>query len=96
MIDCLGSNVLQYISAVINQLMINCGLKDMVEFVRLLNQLMAKFKVCTPPCKTEFVQEQMYPVMDDLLMKLIERLFKFSAEISQSSASSGISKHPSE
>ena len=48
MIDCLGSNVLQYLSSIINQLMINCGLKDMIEFVRLLNQLMSKFKVNKP------------------------------------------------
>jgi len=69
MIDCIGNEVLQFLPPIITQMMTNCGLKDLTEFVRLVNQLMSKFK------------EQMFPIIDSILLKLIERLFAFSSEL---------------
>lgn len=45
MIACLGAEVLEFVPSVINILIPSCGLKDFVELVRLINQIMSKFKV---------------------------------------------------
>eukprot|EP01117_Protostelium_nocturnum_P002827 TRINITY_DN13746_c0_g1_i1.p1 TRINITY_DN13746_c0_g1~~TRINITY_DN13746_c0_g1_i1.p1 ORF type:complete len:965 (-),score=282.39 TRINITY_DN13746_c0_g1_i1:38-2932(-) len=73
MIECLVGNVLQYVPPLINQSLQNCSLKAFFEFVRLINQLISRFK------------EQMFPVMDPLLSQIIERFYKYVNEVANGS-----------
>jgi hypothetical protein len=60
MIECLGEDVLTSIPAVITQLLATSNLKDLMELIRLLNQLMAKFKVLNTfmlEIKCQFIHE---------------------------------------
>ena len=45
MIECLGGDVLDYLLLALHQLTGSASVKDMIDFMRLLNQLVAKFKV---------------------------------------------------
>lgn len=45
MVECLGIDVLEFLPPIIDKMVIDCGLKDLLEFIKLLNQLISKFKV---------------------------------------------------
>lgn len=71
MVDCLNVDVLPYATTIINELLATSGIKDLCELIRLINQLMAKFK------------ERMFSVVDEVLLKLLDKIFGFISELSR-------------
>jgi hypothetical protein len=100
MVECLGAEILPFISTIVLQMLTACGIKgnalliifsnkftfifffqlppknfstnlDLSELIRLINQFMSKFK------------EKMYQPMDEIWMKVIERIYQFISELSR-------------
>ncbi|GAQ89651.1 tRNA exportin [Klebsormidium nitens] len=55
MVECLGTNIFPLLPAAIQQLLVDCEAKDMMEFIQLANQLMAKFKAAVSPLLVELL-----------------------------------------
>lgn len=66
MIECLKAEVLEFIHPVLYQLLLmnHCPSKDLPELIRLLNQLMSRFK------------ELMGPIINELLIKILQRVLQ--------------------
>lgn len=53
MIICLEEEVLPFIPAASQHMLKDCEAKDLQEFIPLISQITAKFKVPTPLCRAE-------------------------------------------
>jgi exportin-T len=65
MVVCLGTDLLPYIPIAVSHLLKDCGLRDLQEFIPLINQLILKFKA------------EIQPFVSQIFMPIVQSIFEF-------------------
>ena len=71
-VNCLGQDVVPFLPVAISQLLVNCSMKNLIDFLPLMNQLLFRFK------------DTIFPILNNVFPLMIERIFYFLEKTSTS------------
>eukprot|EP00898_Chlorokybus_atmophyticus_P004220 jgi/Chlat1/479/Chrsp103S00979 len=74
MVDCLGTSLFPYLPVAIQQLLLDSEVRDVLEFIQLMNQIMSKFKAA------------ILPIVQELLPAVVSRVYALLPPVYMSNA----------
>ena len=67
-LNCLGSDAITFLPDIVIQLIGDCSMKDLADFIPLLNQVLFRFK------------DTIFPILDQILAQILERHFFYFSQ----------------